>query len=191
MNRATTKAEGRDGVEPIHGHEFITVSSDGLFNQILCFDYHDPLSHYESLLEDERRYNEEMSSLCAAMQAFLDEETVKVNGQRCTPRVLTASLDFRGSENLPCITFFAQFRAPLKPGLNVYECRYSEEIVEYDYEVYWLFPPGTEVVSVEAATEQEIVGGNVVIIWARAGDRSGASERITFKLPEDPSKASR
>lgn len=170
-------------IKPLHAHEFMLVSADGLFNQLISFDYHDPSGFYHSLLEDEERYYDEMYGLVQSMQSILDEEVVKVNGEACRPEVLTTALDFRGSENLPCITFFVQFRAKLRAGMNVYECFYEEEVTEYDYEVYWVFPPGSEVVEVSVSTEKDVVTNNVLILWARAGDNVGCYEKVVFNIP--------
>lgn len=173
-------------VNPVHAHGFIMVSMDGVFNQILCFDYHDPLGYYASIMKDKEAYERDMERLIESMQSFLDEETVKVNGIVCRPEVITASLDFRGSENLPCITFFIQYKARIKGGLNVYECLYRDEEVEYDYEVYWIFPSGVEVIEVETYTRKDLVTNNLLILWARCGDRTGGYERISFNVPKAP-----
>lgn len=170
-------------VKPLHAHEFMLVSADGVFNQILSFDYHDPFGFYHSLLKNEEQYYVEMDGLICNMQALLDEEVVKVNGEKCRPEVLTATLDFRGSENLPCITFFVQFKANLVSGTNVYECFYGEEVTEYDYEVYWVFPPGVKIVDVDVKTEKDLVMENLLILWARAGDNVGCYEKVAFNIP--------
>ncbi|MEM0205002.1 MAG: hypothetical protein QXP86_01960 [Nitrososphaerota archaeon] len=172
-----------EAVRPLHAHEFMLVSTDGVFNQILSFDYHDPAGFYHSLLKDEERYYMEMSRLIWNMQSLLDDEVVKVNGENCRPEVLTATLDFRGSENLPCITFFIQFKTNLKAGTNVYECFYEEEVTEYDYEVYWVFPLGAKIIDVDVRTEKDLVAENVLILWARAGDNIGCYERVVFNIP--------
>ncbi len=172
-----------EAVKPLHAHEFMLVSSDGVFNQILNFDYHDPFGFYRSLLKDEEQYYMEMSRLIWNMQSLLDEEEVKVNGKKCRPEVLTVTLDFRGSENLPCITFFVQFKADLKVGMNVYECFYNEEVAEYDYEAYWVFPPGFKVVDVDVKTEKDLVTENVLVLWARVGDSVGCYEKVAFNIP--------
>jgi len=172
-----------EAVKPLHAHEFMFVSSDGVFNQILNFDYHDPFGFYHSLLKDEERYYAEMDKLIWNMQSLLDEEVVKVNGERCRPEVLTATLDFRGSENLPCITFFVQFKTSLRQGMNVYECFYKEEVAEYDYEVYWIFPSGFKIVDVNVSTEKDLVADNILILWARAGDNVGCYEKVAFVIP--------
>lgn len=177
--------EAKD-IEPVHAHGFIIVSIDGLFNQLLCFDYYDPSRYYASILKDRGKYEDEMDRLIDSMQYWLDKETVKVNNIVCNPKVITASLDFRGSENFPCITFFIQYKARIVPGLNVYECIYDDEEVDYDYEVYWIFPPDVEIVDVETSTEKDIVTNNLLILWARCGDRTGGYEKILFRIPKAP-----
>ena len=153
----------------------------------LVFDYHDPLGYYDTILRNERLFNEEVNKLWVNMQSFLDEEEVMINGVRVRPRVVMIDIGFRGSKRRPYIVFAIRFRAPIKPGRNVYENRYESEIAEYDYVAYWIFPPGSKVLEVnmgQGDEEWDIVGKNIVVIYGYRGKRTGGYERIVFEMPE-------
>jgi len=97
------------------------------------------------------------------------------------------NLDFRGKAEKPAITFYIEFDGKLKPGEeNVYECSYEPGIAEYDYEVYWIFPKGSRIISVKTSTEYEIYGERFLVMWARRGDKYLGHEKIIFRLPRLP-----
>jgi len=85
-----------EGVEPVHGQAFFTLSVDDTFSQILVFDYYDPGRYYYRLLEDENGYRREMDRLLKNMNSLLSEEVILVNGERLSAEALTINLDFRG-----------------------------------------------------------------------------------------------
>ena len=173
-----------DTVRPIHAQGFFSVSPSGFIHQVIVYDYWDPDEYYAKLIHRPAEYEEEMERLRAAMQEALDSEEVVVNGVRVKPEVQAVSLEHRMDPRLPYITFLITFEAPLRRGENVYENRYEEEVVEYDYEVFWLFPPRTRIVEVVTRTEYDVLGdGNILLLWARKGDRSGTYERIVFEIP--------
>jgi hypothetical protein len=173
-----------ESLQPIHAQGFFSVSPSGFIHQIIVYDYYDPEEYYAKLIHRPLEYEEEMERLRAAMQEALDEEEVIVNGVRVYPEVQAVSLEHRMDPRLPYITFLITFSAPLRRGINVYENRYEEEVIEYDYEVFWLFPPGAKVREVVTRTEYEVLGdGNILLLWARKGDRSGSYEKIVFEIP--------
>ncbi len=175
---------GREEVLPIHGQGFFTVDRNGLVYQVVVFDYYDPNEYYASLVHRPIDYRREMERLYASMQALLDSEKVVVNGERVYPEVYSVSFEHRGDPSLVYITFIIMFQAPIRRGENVYENWYEEEEAEYDYEVYWVFPPGSLVEEVTTRTEYEVLGDdNIVLMWARKGDKVGGYERIKFTIP--------
>ncbi|MCP8309966.1 MAG: hypothetical protein L6M37_04370 [Candidatus Methylarchaceae archaeon HK02M1] len=169
-------------VEPIHAHGFFWVSEEGVVNQTIIFDYYDKKGYYASLLLKPDEYEQEMIKLFHSMQNLLDQEKVLVNGVKYKPKLLTVSLDHRGSENLPCITFLITFRGRIKIGTNTYENFYERGIIEYDYEAYWVFPERTKILEVESSIDYEVVAKNILIMRAIRGDRYSGSERIVFDL---------
>ncbi len=174
-------------VEPIYAQGFFFVGI-GYIAYYLVFDYHDPLGYYDAVLRDEKLFEQEIGKLWANMQSFLDEEEVVVNGVRVRPRVVLIDIGFRGSRKRPFIIFGIRFRAPIKPGLNVYENRYEPEVAEYDYVAYWIFPPGTRVLEVDmgrGGEDWDVVGKNIVAIYGRKGRRTGGYEKIVFELPHE------
>lgn len=178
--------EASKQIEPMYGQGLFFVG----WNYIayyLVFDYHDPLGYYDTILRNERLFNEEVNKLWVNMQSFLDEEEVVINGVRVRPRVVMIDIGFRGSKRRPYIVFAIRFRAPIKLGRNVYENRYESEIAEYDYVAYWIFPPGSKVLEVnmgQGDEEWDIVGKNIVVIYGYRGKRTGGYERIVFEMPE-------
>ncbi len=170
-------------VEPIHAHSFFTLGLNGVFHQILVYDYLDRKHYYYGLLEDEGRYREELERLLASMNTLLREEEIRVNGERVEAEALTVNLDFRGAPELPTLIFYIEFQAPLNKGENEYLCMYEPGRAEYDYEVYWFFPRGSRVVGVEMSGEFEVLGGRILVAWVRRGEDYGGRERIVFLLP--------
>ena len=170
-------------VIPIHAQEYFTVSRNGEISQILIFDYDDPAGYYHHLVRT-GRIGRELERMLANMQMFLDEERILVNGVRVHPEVRGIDLNFRGSRRRPSVTFIIFFEAPLRRGLNIYEDYYEDEVAEYDYEIYWAFPPGAKVKQVQMAGEHEVIcDGEILVVWMRRGERTGGYERIEFILP--------
>ena len=177
--------EASKEVTPVYAHGLFFVGF-GYIAYYLVFDYHDPLGYYEAVIRDPRLFEAEVGKLWANMQSFLDEEEVVVNGERVRPRVVMIDIGFRGSRRRPFIVFAIRFRAPVRPGRNVYENRYEPEVAEYDYAAYWIFPPGTKVLEVDmggGGEEWDVVGKNIVAIYGRKGRRTGGYERIVFDMP--------
>ncbi len=156
----------------------------GLFHQILVFDYYDPGHYYMDLLNKPERFNEELERLTNNMQHYLDEEEIYINGRPSKPRVESTDLVFRGTPVRPSVVFTITFRGRLRRGRNVYEEYYEAETLEYDYEAYWLFPPGSKVLEVKVDTRYEVLKpGNRLVIWGRKGERVSGYEMIVFNLP--------
>ena len=172
-------------VTPVYAQGLFFVGL-GYISYYLVFDYHDPLGYYDAVVRNPRLLEEEVGKLWANMQSFLDEEEVVVNGERVRPRVVMIDIGFRGSRKRPFIVFAIRFRAPIKPGMNVYENRYEPEVAEYDYVAYWIFPPETKVLEVDmgrGGEEWDIVGKNIVAIYGRKGRKTGGYEKIVFEMP--------
>ena len=177
--------EASEAVQPIHGQGFFYIGL-GYIAYYLVFDYIDPLGYYDTVLRDERLYEEETLRLYYGMQELVDQEEVRVNGERVRPKVAMVDIGFRGRRDRVFIVFALRFRAPVRPGRNVYENRYEPEEIEYSYEAYWILPPGSKVLEVDMGTGSEdwdIVGGNVVAIYGRRGGRTGGYEKIVFEIP--------
>lgn len=169
----------------MHGQGFFYVGYRYIA-YYLVFDYIDPLGYYDAVLRDERLYEEETTKLYYNMQELVDQEEVVVNGERVRPRVEMVDIGFRGSRSRVFIVFALRFRAPLRRGRNVYENRYEPEEIEYSYEAYWVFPPGSRVLSVDmgpGSEDWDIVGESTLAIYGRRGGRTGGYERIEFQLP--------
>ena len=169
-------------VVPIHAQEYFNVASDGEITQVVIFYYYDPKGYYEELA-DRGEIGKELDKMLINMQSFLDEEKVYLNEQRVRPKVIGADLSFVSSE-IVSATFMIKFKGTLRKGINVYEDHYEPEIAEYDYEIYWIFPPGWKVIDVDMAGDHEIIGdGNILVVWAEEGINIGDHEQILFYVP--------
>jgi len=169
-------------VFPVYAQGYFVVGRDGRFNQIVIFDYYDPAHLYFQLSQDEEELGEELDRLSRAMQSYLDEEQVYINNVRVRPKVKLIDLIFRGTAVRPSLVFIITFKGRLRRKIeNVYEDYYGEEVLEYDYEVYWIFPERAKILEVDIDSEYEVVG-NKVIIWGRKGSRVRGYESIKFLM---------
>jgi hypothetical protein len=84
-------------VVPVYAQGFYVVSP-GVVNMVIIFDYMDRGQHYAKLL---RRGGEELerevSTVWENMQRFMDEEIVRINGQRVRPLIHDVYIALRGS----------------------------------------------------------------------------------------------
>jgi hypothetical protein len=170
-----------DNVIPLYAHAFFSVSRSGEFHQLLTYDYYDPDEYYLNLEANPQEYEREIEKLWLNMQGYLEEETNIVNGKKVYPKVIYTDIEFRGSENSPFILWVISFRGEFRKGENVYVTVTEEEFLEYDCDAIWTFPEGCEILSVTTPMEYEIMD-NILILWARKGDKIGGREEIRFKL---------
>ncbi len=182
--RKAPRPRDEEEIIPIHAQGFFSVPPRrGYIYEVLVFDYYDPGEYYAGLIHRPLDYESEMARLASAMQGFLDSETIEINDRRVKARVEALSLEFRGDPAYPYLTFIIYFPAILRRGLNTYVNMYEEEKAEYDYEVYWMLPPRSRFIEVEVASEYEVLGGgNILLFWARRGDRLPGREKISFEL---------
>ena len=177
----TMRKYATEDIFPVYAQGYFVVCRDGLFQQVIVFDYYDPMHIYSQLSQDEEALKKELDRLTENMQSYLDEEEIYVNNVRVEPRVKSIDLTFRGTAVRPSIVFTIVFRGQLHKGENVYEDYYEREVLEYDYEAYWIFPEGTEILEVRVDTGYDVVG-NRVIIWGRKGDEVKGYEMMKFIL---------
>jgi hypothetical protein len=168
-------------VVPVYAHAFFSVSQDGEFHQLLTYDYYDPDEYYLNLESNPEEYEKEIEKLWLNMQGFLEEETNKVNDGTVYPKVVYTDIQFRGSENMPFILWVISFKGEFKKGENVYVTVTEEEVLEYDCDAIWTFPEDCEILSVTTPMDYEIMN-NILLLWARKGDRIGGHEEIRFRL---------
>ena len=169
---------------PIHAEGIFTMGIDGGVWEDLIFEYLDRDHYYRGLMRSRETLLNELRTVMSNMQGFLDEETIKINGETVRARVVDVSLGFRGSFDRPYLEFYIYFKGNLKRGVNKYEDYYEEEVAEYDYEIVWLFPPGFKILDYEFAGEGSIMGdGNILRLMVKKGLRVGNYESITFEVP--------
>lgn len=84
---------------------------------IIIFDYLDKGQYYYKLLKrGGEGLSREIATVWENMQRFMDEEIVRVNGERVRPVLHEVYIALRGSPTRPYITFIGSFPAPLRPG---------------------------------------------------------------------------
>ena len=164
-------------IYPTHGIAYFLVTKEEI-NEILEFTYWDPHEHYTKIvLENPKKYDEEINILWKNMQRFLDEEIVKVNGITIKPKVTFVGIVPRGFKDVITISYHIQMKNYLKDGKNVFETKTNEEIAEYDFDIFWFFPEKTKVTSVISKLEYEWKE-NKLLLWARKGMHVGGYEKI-------------
>jgi len=168
---------------PVFANGFFTVQDNGVFNELIVFEYYDPDGYYASVASDQDRLDEELGTLSRNMQFYLDLEKVLVNGSESPPTVLNVSIGFRGDTRRPYILFIVTFKGNLVKGLNTYENYYEEEVAEYDYEVVWVFPAKARVVEADLGVPYKVeAGGRVLRFNVRKGTRIRGFEKILFEI---------
>ena len=171
-------------VVPVHSKGIFIVSIDGTITQVISFDYYDPDQYYAEL-EEREKLEYELSVVAENMQSFLNDEIVKINGERVWPRVKMVDLIYLGSKTRPSIIFFILFNGKFHKGINVYENSYESVIVEYDYEVYWKFPEGVKIVEWTLDGCVSILGDeNILVTKVSKGEKISGHEKIVFMIPE-------
>jgi len=166
-------------VKPIHALGFFSLSTTGVVDQFIVFDYWDPRRYYWTIFQ-EGLLDEELEGLKDSMQTLLDKEKVYINKEETRPIVLSVDLIFRG-KRFPSILFFIRFSGKLVKGLNVYENIYESTVSEYDYEFYWMLPENASIVKVIVDGDYE-VERNLLKVWVSKGTKIKGYEKIVFKL---------
>jgi len=171
-----------EDITPVYAQGFYIVSR-GVVNMVIIFDYVDRGQYYHSLL---RRGGDalarEISTVWENMQRFMDEEIVRINGERVRPVIHDVYIGLRGAPTRPYITFLGSFPAPLREGENLYENYYEEEVADYDYEAVWVFPQGVEVLEWHFGGEVETPEPNILRVRVAKGTNVGGREYIKFRL---------
>jgi hypothetical protein len=170
-----------DKIRPEYARGFYHVSEDGLFSQVIIFEYLDQDLYYSSLAEDE--LEEELELLREGMNEVLREERVLINGKEVRPRVISVGISYPLGKQRPNVTFVVQFRAELEKD-NSYENLYESTVADYGYEAYWIFPPKTQIVEIQASGKIEKLAKNVIRILSHKGMKVEGYEMIRFKFPE-------
>jgi len=169
-------------VIPLHARGIFVVSIEGIINQVLSFDYYDPDQYYAEL-DEKGELEDELAIIAENMQSFLDEETVKINNKRVWPRVKMVDLVYLGSKTRPSIVFFIVFRGEFHKGINMYENSYESTTVEYNYEIYWKFPEGVEVVDYVLDGDVDLlIERNILVVKVSKGERIRGYEKILFLI---------
>lgn len=161
-------------VKPIFARAFFHMEPSGRVAQYMVFYYDDPRAYYAGLTR--RELEREREIVWRNMQAFLDEEEIRINGRRVEAKVVYVDIGLMAI-NRPYIVFLIEFGGELRRGVNVYEDFYEEEIAEYPYEFLWRLPG--RVLRASMAGEARAVG-NLLFVRVPAGVKVGGREAIEF-----------
>jgi len=168
--------------KPIYAQGFFHLRGNGLVDQTIIFDYYDPDNYYHRLLRQRLRLRQELEILKNNMQYYLDQERVLINGVDASPKVVHVEIGVRGKPDLAYIVFLIKFKGELVRGLNTYENIYEEEIVDYDYTVYWIFPENTRVIEAELGVPYNVYSDRILFFKVPRGTRVGGYEKIVFEV---------
>jgi len=168
---------------PLYATGFFFVRESGLVEQLVIFNYYDPQGEYRSIVEDEKKLVEEKSLLVRNMQFYLDQEEVIINDERVYPRVVDVEIGFQGDFKYPYILFIIAFRGVFKEGLNIYEDKYEPEVAEYDYRVYWFFPPKARVLTAQLGVPYRLLDKcRILVFEVEKGTKISGYEKIEFEM---------
>lgn len=169
-------------VQPLFASSVFSIFPNCEVYQVLNYDYHDPEGIYKGLLEDEKAFQHEVKKIRLNMTEFLAAEKVYINDHRVEQTILHVDIGLRGSANVPYFQWVIHFQGPLRADENSLKSDVEEEIAEYDIEVLYLFPAGTQIMAVQTPMEYEI-RDSLLLVWARKGDKVGGHEEVLFQFP--------
>jgi len=163
-------------VRPIYARGFFNMNSFGETNQVTVFYYYDKDGYYASLKKNEVK--DEIGKLKENMQYYLNQEVIKINGERVRTKVVFVRLGLL-SIKYPFVEFLIRFKGSLKKGVNEYEDVYEEEVTEYPYEALWILPG--KVTGYKMAGNVK-VRGDILFLKVRKGIKVGGTEKIRFVI---------
>ena len=169
-------------VQPLFASSVFSISDSCEVYQVLSYDYVDLNGVYQELLNNQIEFQKEVKKLRLNMAEFLAAEKVYINDQRVDQRILHMDIGLRGSADVPYFQWVIHFQGTPSPGENSLKSDVETEIAEYDIEVLYLFPQGTQILDVITPMENE-VRGSLLLVWARKGDTVGGHEEVRFRFP--------
>jgi hypothetical protein len=169
-------------VYPLFASSVFSISTSCEVYQVLSYDYVDPDGVYKKLLKDQLAFQNEVKKLRLNMAKFLAAEKVYINNQRVEQQILHVDIGLRGSADVPYFQWVIHFQGTPSPDENSLKSDVETEIAEYDIEVLYLFPQGTQIMDVVTPMENE-VRGSLLLVWARKGDTVGGHEEVRFQFP--------
>ncbi len=169
-------------VQPLFASSVFSISPPLEVFQVLIYDYIDPEGTYQKLLEEEDEFQREAEKLWLNMTEFLNAEKVYLNDERVKQQLLHVDIGLRGRADAPYFQWVIHFSGTPSQDINSMKSEVTQEIAEYDIEVLYLFPKGTQIIEVDTPLEYEI-RGPILLVWARKGDKVGGYEAVHFKFP--------
>ncbi len=169
-------------IVPVYGQGFFHISHNTIYYTIV-FDYYDKGGDYVQILRDPRSRREEEKEIKKNMQRLMDEERIVINGRDVRAVVDSALLEPRGHRRLHSVVFHVRMDYTPIEGVNVYENFYEADTAEYDYTVYWIAPPGGEILAIESEGRVYYQANKrIAIIRVSKGTRLSGYEAVSFRL---------
>ncbi|MCE4609058.1 MAG: hypothetical protein F7C36_01580 [Desulfurococcales archaeon] len=167
---------------PMYGQGFFHISYNTIYYTIV-FDYYDKDGDYAKILMDPRSRREEEKEIKKNMQRLMDEERIVINGRDVRAIVDSALLEPRGHRRLHSVVFHVRMDYTPIEGVNVYENFYEPDTAEYDYTVYWIAPPGGEILTIESEGRVYYQANKrIAVIRVSKGTRLSGYEAVSFRL---------
>jgi len=175
---------GLGEIVPVYGEGFFHVAW-GVIYYTIIFDYVEKgsLEFWERARDPRERAREE-AEYASNLQELMDRERIVINGYETRTIVDLARIEFRGSRRRHSIVFHS--RIPYKPreDVNVYENEYEPSLATYPYTVYWIVPPGGEIVDAEMPGRLQLAGGGrILVVEVEKGTEVPGYERVEFRVP--------
>ncbi len=177
-------------MRPIHAQGYYNVYLHGRewrIWEVVNYYYYDEEAKLSELVHRPKDYVNEIERAWEAMQKALDEEKVKINGERVRVLVKNTSMEFVNFAEIPYYTFILEFKGPYRDGVNCFENEFEAGRAEYDYEAFWLLPPGWTFVEVNTSCEYDLPDeeGRILMLWCRKGDKIKGYEKICWERSEE------
>ena len=176
-------------MKPVHAqgyYSIIPLNGKWHVSEIVNYYYYDEEGTLASKIHKPKEYREEILNAWENMQRALNEEEVRINGIPVEVIVKNTSMEFVGFKEIPYFTFVLEFQGPVREGINCFENRFEEGVAEYDYEAFWILPPGYEFEEAVTSCEYDLPDedGRILMLWCRRGDKIRGYERICWKRAE-------
>jgi hypothetical protein len=172
-------------MRPIHAQGYYSVyllEREWRIWEVVNYYYYDESAKLAELVHKPFEYRKEILMTWESMQRELNKEKVRINGERVRVLVRNTSLEFVSFAEIPYFTFILEFKGPYKEGLNCFENEFEGGEAEYDYEAFWLLPPGWRFEVAETSCEYDVSDdeGRILMLWCRKGDKIKGYEKICW-----------
>jgi len=168
-------------LKPIFAYSSFFISKNGLFSQMLTFEYKEESGNYMYKIEtDDNFYQNEINNIWNNMQFFMDQTNTYVNDKNVFPKVVDVEIEFK-DEYTPLFYWIINFKTELNKGFNIYKSEFEKEILDYDAISIYILEPPLKIKRIESSMKFEInEDKNIIKYYGFKGDFIGPEEIIEF-----------